>query len=161
MDAILSSLQLAALLKPSATLRDAVAAAAPLVASLAASGVALPPLVLLSERPLPSLDLMRRSRIRLDLMSMMFQRQLFLKHKFLRYLVVDASPQLGMQFLCMREDRILLPQGDFSVELRHALDLNAAFESPSRLQSCFDIDGACRVDDDKGVIAAARKGCCC
>ena len=58
----------------------------------------------------------------------MFQRQLFLKHKFLRYLVVDASPQLGMQFLCIRADRIRLPLGDFGVEFRQQLDLNAVYE---------------------------------
>ena len=43
--------------------------------------------------------------------------------------MVDASPQLGMSFLCVREDRIRLPRAELGLDFRKAYDLNSAFET--------------------------------
>ena len=80
--------------------------------------------------PVPSLGLLRTSRVKLDYMDILFQRQLFLKFTYRRYWLVDSSPQLGYDFLCVREDRIRIPRcDDWTVELRALYDINAGFET--------------------------------
>lgn len=80
--------------------------------------------------PMPSLGMMRTARVRLDLCNMMFERHLFVKWAFVRYLIVDASPQLGRNFLCCREDRIkFLRELMHEPELLANFDLNSGFET--------------------------------
>ena len=80
--------------------------------------------------PMPGLNLVRQARIRLDLCSMMFERLLFVTWAYIRYLIIDSSPQLGRNFLCTREDRIRFPRNLlYNSEERSRFDLNSGFES--------------------------------
>ena len=75
--------------------------------------------------PMPSLSFLRAARVRLDMMSMLFERQLYAGWAFLRYLMVDASPQLGRNYLCGREDRLRIPRDVWRLpEIRARLNLN-------------------------------------
>ena len=124
---VLSCLQFSAYLKPGATVRGALAAAAPILQGPEGDRVAQQ--LRDGETPVPSIDLMRMARLRLDFMSIMFERQLFMQFQYRRYILVDSSPQLGFNFLCCREDRVRFPRGDFGADFRRAYDINAAFES--------------------------------
>lgn len=54
----------------------------------------------------PSRAVMLRSRMKMDILDMLWQRRQNHKRKFIRHLSVDASPQLRHNFLCVRERRI-------------------------------------------------------
>ena len=80
--------------------------------------------------PTPSLSFLRSARVRLDIMSMLYERQLYAGWAFLRNLMVCASPQLGRNYLCGREYRIRLPRDAWRLpEVRARLNLNDHFES--------------------------------
>ena len=51
---------------------------------------------------LPGIALMRMSRVRLDMASMLYERKLFLRFTSYRYMMLDSSPQLGHNFLVLR-----------------------------------------------------------
>jgi hypothetical protein len=65
------------------------------------------------EYRLPSISLLRVARVRLDLMSILFQRQLFFRYTHVRYLLIDSSLQVGFNILCVREDRFAIPRDEF------------------------------------------------
>jgi len=90
--AILSFLKFAYNLKPSATIQESLGDAAEIFFGHEA-GSALRTGLALSH--CPSLDYMRQSRLRLDLMNILYERQLFLRFDIARYLLVDSSPQGG------------------------------------------------------------------
>ena len=78
----------------------------------------------------PSLNLLRAGRQRLDLLSMLFERRLFLRFEFWRYLIIDGSPIFGFSFEATREDRIAIPLSTCSSLLGMlGLDLNACYET--------------------------------
>lgn len=78
----------------------------------------------------PGLKLLRTSRVRLDMVAILYERQLQQKFKHLRYLLIDSSPQLGFNFLCIREDRIRIPKGVASdIHKRVDFDINSGFET--------------------------------
>ena len=126
-EGILSCLQLAAQLKPSVAVEDALAHAAAIIL-----GRDDPISSQLRQHvfAIPGLQLMRMARVRLDLMNILFQRQLFIRYRYVRYIMVDSSPQLGFNFFCMREDRIAFPREEFvCAEYRVMTDLNIGFET--------------------------------
>ena len=59
--------------------------------------------------PLPSVGTFRMARVKLDILPIMYERQLLVEWRYLRYFQVDSSPQLGFNFLCCREDRLRFP----------------------------------------------------
>ena len=127
-DTLLDYLQLSRSLKSPHNMRDALADAAGILlgggsgllqTELRDGGIAV-----------PSPDVLRMSKLRLDMMSMMFERRLFLKLEYRRYLYTDSSPQLGFNFLCCREDRIGIPRADnLGAEFRAGYDININYES--------------------------------
>ncbi len=66
---------------------------------------------------LPSVSLLRSSRVKLDLMLGLFQQRVFLRGQYRHYQVLDSSPQLGYTILAVLEDAFLIPE-------RHTLDLH-------------------------------------
>ena len=124
---ILSCLELATHLRPSAHLKDALAAAVPLIVGPA--GSALANRLRDGTHILPNIDLMRMARVRLDFMSIMFERQLFTQLTFRRYIMVDVSSAAGFNFLCAREGCARFPRGSFGAYFRKAYDINAGFEA--------------------------------
>jgi hypothetical protein len=126
-DALLRCLQLSHCIRPGFSLRDALAASAPILHG--AQGNALAAALESGEHPIPSISLMRAARLRLDFLSIMFERRLFMNFYYRRYLLIDSSPQLGFNMLCVREDRVRFPRGSFGADFRKAYDLSANFES--------------------------------
>ena len=76
--------------------------------------------------PVPGLNQHRISKLRLDIMSMRFQQQTFLRHTEVVYQLVDSSPQLGWNLLGVIEDAVRVPE-ECTVNLlrRVELDLNS------------------------------------
>ena len=59
----------------------------------------------------------------------MWQRFLASSFSFRRFLLYDSSPQIGHDYLIVREDRIRLPfRGVLRPELRAIYDINACYE---------------------------------
>jgi hypothetical protein len=83
-----------------------------------------------SELRLPSLGLLRASRVRLDLLSITYERKLFLRYRYARYILVDSSPQLGTNFLICREDRIGFAREEFCCNVvRSQININDRFST--------------------------------
>ena len=125
---ILLALAFAASLHGGARLGEALATAA--LIFLGEGGSELAGMLSNGTLPMPSLSFLRSARVRLDMMSMLYERQLYGGWAFLRYLMVDASPQLGRNYLCGREDRVRLPRDVWHLpEIRARLNLNDCFET--------------------------------
>jgi len=58
---------------------------------------------------IPGPDVVRAARLRFDLVSLVFEQRRFLDINTVMFLLVDSSPQLGVDFLCVIEDEITLP----------------------------------------------------
>ena len=124
--AIVGSLKLASSLRPGATLENALADASCI---LFGSGNAVERDILNKKFYLPSIASLRVARLKLDLFSIMYERRLFLRWDPVFYFMCDSSPQLGSDFLCMIESRILVPAAhSYDIALRAKLNLHAAFE---------------------------------
>ena len=106
--AILHSLQLQRFLKPSATIPEVLVASGALLLDDVESQD-LSHRVKAKSIHLPSAEVLRHSRLRLDLVSVIYQQQHFLRRDRIYYLLVDSSPQLGIDFLCSIEDTFDLP----------------------------------------------------
>ena len=77
------------------------------------------------ELTMPSLGTVRNARLHLDLMSMRFQQQLFMRYHDLVYQLLDSSPQLGYNILGVIEDTVRVPEECTHNLLRRVeLDLN-------------------------------------
>lgn len=124
---LLSCLNFARHLKPSALMTEALADASNVLDGQRSDSVQDD--LRSNKYPLPSLDTLRMARVKLDVLSMLFERFLQVSFCYLRYFVADSSPQLGYNFLCMREDRIRMPRAEVTFVLRYGYDLSAAFES--------------------------------
>ena len=84
---------------------------------------------------LPGLDILRHARMRLDVLSIIYEQRLFLRFDIVRFLIVDSSPQLGWNFQLAREDRLLLPHRIAAdICLRADIDLNKHFGT--RIMPC-------------------------
>ncbi|CAK0867379.1 unnamed protein product, partial [Prorocentrum cordatum] len=125
---ILCCLSLAFQLKPSAKLSDLLAMVVQMF--YGRDGSQLVNEIRHGRIPLPSSELMRQARIRLDVLAILYERELNKDFKFMRYLLVDGSKQLGRHFLCTREDRIRYPRSEFgNPGFMVRYDLNEGFES--------------------------------
>ena len=128
-EVVLSCLNLYSNMKPAASINNVLGhaatlffgrlEAAPLVSELASGDIKL-----------PSPKLLQEARLRLDILSMLYERKQFLRFNYWRYLNPDSSPQLGFQWMVCREDRFVLPASTCSNLLAYmGLDLNACFET--------------------------------
>jgi hypothetical protein len=125
---LLLCLRFAMWLKPSSDMRFALADAARMF--FGEHGESLAGMLETGVVALPSIKCMRRARLRLDMCSMLFESCLHQDFVFLRYVMPDSSPQLGRNFLCVREDRIKLPRAVMhDADARSKLDLNSCFET--------------------------------
>jgi hypothetical protein len=80
--------------------------------------------------PLPSCDMMRTSRLRLDLFNILFERRTFVRYTYFRYIMMDASRQSGHEYYLMREDRVRIPRCDmYDAQKLLLMDLQASFET--------------------------------
>ena len=126
--ALLACLRLAASMKPQARLNDVVADAAEIL-----FGSVTKPLQIelrSGQHQMPSEDVLRVARVRLDIMTILFERKLWLRFEYRRYISCDSSPQLGHNFLCVREDRVGIPRDEnVGALFRAKYDLNQNFES--------------------------------
>ena len=89
---------------------------------------------------LPAVDLIRSARLRLDMLSVVYQQRYFLRSNVVRYLLIDSSPQLGFKFLCTIEDVFVIPSSStFSLLTSiKQLDLHNEFESSHELAHVLD-----------------------
>ena len=78
---------------------------------------------------LPSDESLRAARLKLDMLTFIWERRLQPVNVYLRYLFVDSSPQFGSNYLCMREDRISIPRGQYNCVFSHSTDLTNHFET--------------------------------
>ena len=70
------------------------------------------------------------SRVRLDVMAILYERMLAKSFRFTRYILMDSSPQRGYNFLCVREDRVAIPVDQLlSPEMRANFDINSGFQT--------------------------------
>ena len=77
---------------------------------------------------LPSYWSLQHARVKLDLLNILYERKLANEWCYLRYIMVDSSPQCGRDYLCCIEERIRLPKGNFSSQYWCNFDLNSGFE---------------------------------
>ena len=100
--ALLECLKLSRDLRPGASLHDVLASSARLL--LGKSGEQVVETIRSKEYALPSVDVLREAKIRLDVFRILFQQKLFLVGKHRHYGVFDASPQLGYNILAVIEE---------------------------------------------------------
>ena len=119
---------LANTLRPTASLKDNLALAASLF--FGAGGATLAKNLRDGTIPLPREWLLRQSRLRLDIMNIMYQRQLFVKWTSIRFILADSATINGRNFLCIREDSIRYPTSEtLNAEFRKSYNLNAGFHT--------------------------------
>ena len=105
---LVSYMQLARHLKPASQMSDVLADSADIFFGDAGSDLITK--LGNKEIPMPSISLLRDSRLRLDSLSIVFQQKWFLRWQTLHYELVDSSPQLGLNFLAVIEDVIRIPE---------------------------------------------------
>ena len=121
-------LRLASSLRPSVCLGEGLADSARLF--FGPDGEAFAQQLESGQLPLPGLGCMRQARLRLDLVNILFQRFLFTISYCIRFFLVDSSPQLGRNYLCVREELVRYPREMMHLpEVRAAFNLNDGFES--------------------------------
>ena len=128
-EVILNSLCLNAVLQPSASLADAFMLAAPFFFGSDAESVFTPQAM--STVALPKEFILRDARIKLDALRVLWGRETFEDNYAWRYLSPDGSPQLGWQWLVLREDRFDFSKKEFGSEPEAAekADFNRALHS--------------------------------
>ena len=134
---VIASLELRGLLKPSASLKDVFTTVGSFLFGREASDVFSP--AALASVQLPSIDIQREGRIRLDVISILWERHIFNSYYAWRYLSPDSSPQLGWQWLVLREDSFRFNKVDFSSEQDAFTrgNFNAALQSRTCTLSTF------------------------
>ena len=127
-EGMLSYLELASYLKPSSEVHHVLAASAGIF--FGAPGRSLAQKLRNKEFELPSLSTLRSSRLRLDLVSVLYERKLFLRFESLLYDLADSSPQLGYNLLGVIEDTVRIPQACcVNILERVKLELNEHWDS--------------------------------
>ena len=134
--AILNSLELARHVRPGSSLPNVLAASACFFLD---ANVAKPISEELQNNKIhvPSIDVMRNARLRLDLLSVLFAQRFFLRTYLIRFKLEDTSPQLGFIFRCTIEDTFRIPSPHV-VSLWQTvedLDLDKEFSSNHELMS--------------------------
>jgi len=141
---LLAYLELASNLKPSAKVNNVLACSADLF--FGRDSISFQNQLRSGEIPMPSLAVLRVARLRLDLLSMVWQQKLFLQFDWLIYVLVDASPQLGYDFLVVLEDQIRLPKASvLSLWQRMKLDLNECWHTVLQALSSLGLGRATTV----------------
>ena len=80
--------------------------------------------------PLPGEWVLRQARTRLDVMTILWERQLFMSWVSLRYILADSATVNGRNYLCVREDSIRYPANQsLGAEFRKSYDINIGFHS--------------------------------
>ena len=125
---LLNCLQMRRHMKPMAKLSDALADAATLLLPPDDSRDKLQKDLRVGVVVMPSYWTLNYAKLKLDLFSVLFERLVFIDHKFLRYLMLDGSQQLGYDFLCCIESRFRFPRGTQSPFFWTQCDLNLLFE---------------------------------
>ncbi len=78
----------------------------------------------------PAQHVLRSALLRIDLCGVIFQRSSSEKYVTFRYVLADSSPQLGFNFLCVREDSISIPTNIYADQiLRAGYDLNKGYST--------------------------------
>lgn len=127
-EGLLAYLELSSYTKPSVSMNNVLAASATILLALPNSSLIAE--IRNNKFDLPSIDVLRRSRLRLDLLRMRFDQHMFLRFDCLTYLLIDSSPQLGYDFLICIEDVVKLPEAEtLDLARRAAVILNEAWES--------------------------------
>jgi hypothetical protein len=126
-DGLWACLKLASHLKPSSSLQNVLSDAAVVILGESSRDLQLD--LSRGKVVLPGIQTLRLARVRLDIFEIMFERQLFMRYKYRRYVMADSSPQLGLNFLVVREDRIRIPRCNDDVVLDVGLRLSRSFES--------------------------------
>jgi len=125
---LLAFLELCSNLKPGADVANVLASSATIF--FGAPGQSLSNRLRAREFALPTAATLRTARLGMDLVSLRFQQRHFLRYATLIYPLIDASPQLGYNFLGMIEDVIRIPEPQtISLAQRVALDLNESWDS--------------------------------
>ena len=124
---LLDCLKFASHLKPSATMSDALADACQVLHGSSTNIVQEE--LRAGEFQIPSLDTLRMARLKLDYLSVMSERLVFLRFRYIRYVYLDAFPQMGFNFLCMREERLRIPRvGDILI-FKTGFNLSQVYET--------------------------------
>ena len=121
-EALLKCLHIDRLLKPSATISQVIEASSALLLD-PVEHEAVAKDIRDNKIPLPSIGVLRAARVRLDICSVIFEQRLFLHQDQIFFLLVDSSPQMGIDFLCVIEDSFMLPSAH-SVQAWLEIDLN-------------------------------------
>jgi hypothetical protein len=118
---LLQFLKLKSLLKPSASIREVLALAADIL------GHDKAPVMDKATCRIPSAETLRKSLIMLDMIMMLWSRHLW-RHgmKQVSCLLVDASEQSRVNYLCQRSDSLVVPE---NIRLDHMrkMDCNSVF----------------------------------
>ena len=131
-EVILNSLCLKAALLPSVQLADALKLTAPFF--FGHDGSSAFTSQSLAEIDLPSDNVLRDGRIKIDSLAVLWERKSFDMYMYWRYLSPDASPQLGWQWLVLREDRFAFPKEKFESETSAAIAAN--FDEALQSRTC-------------------------
>ena len=107
-ECLLRCLELAYSMKRSASIHDVLATSAVILLGDAAQGVAAD--IRRRDYRLPSIGVLRTARIRLDYLRITFEQQLWLRGRVIHFILVDSSPQLGYNILCVIEDTFVIPE---------------------------------------------------
>jgi hypothetical protein len=149
---LLSYMQLARHLKPASQMSDVLADSADIFFGDAGSDLITK--LGNKEIPMPSISLLRDSRLRLDLLSVAFQEKWFSRWQTLHYELVDSSPQLGLNFLAVIEDVIRIPEScSLNIILRLQHDVGSNWQE--ELQ-CFSSLGVGRAGKVKKTMSCAN-----
>ena len=95
-------------LKPSSTMKAALADSARLM--LGDGGTAVAQRIEDGRYALPSIGLLREGRQRLDVCQIVFQQRAWLRTRAVFYQCIDSSPQMGYNILCCIHDTVVLPE---------------------------------------------------
>ena len=122
-ECVLEALTLAREMRPGASLKKVLSSSARLLLGKNGQGIAKH--IVDGKFPLPSAALLRSSRVRLDLMDILFQQRYFMSGRYRHYQLVDSSPQLGYNILAVIEDTFVIPEAH-TVEIHRFLAENAS-----------------------------------
>ena len=115
-------------LKPGVSMGGALADAAPMFLGRTSAVGELQDDLRQERVRVPSLRWLVTCRLKLDLLSMLWQRFLQTMFVFIRYIMMDASPQLGADYFIVREDRVRIPLQDHGPAFRAAYNINDFYE---------------------------------
>ena len=133
--AILRCLALQRHIKPSSTLADVIIASGNIILGHE-DAQELSTMLREKRCHLPGNDVLRSARIRLDLLSVLWEQGAAMDPDEIFFRLCDSSPQMGIDFLCVIEDKFKLPTvASIASWTEPQIDLNDAFTSQVELMS--------------------------